>query len=236
MQDVLNNCESRMNKCISSLEGEYLSMRTGKASTALFDKIKVDYYGSETPLNQVASISSPEARLIVIQPWDKSVLPAIEKAIQKSELGLNPNNDGKLIRVSFPPLTQERRKELAKSAKASAEGARVAIRNVRRDAMEELKKLQKNGDISEDQQKDGENKIQKMTDKAIDQVANLQSRVFTPCLHFLRGQVINEKHTTAYRLYNGRERTMGKSTFPSAYSRSSCRTESSQESDTWLHK
>ena len=226
MQDVLNNCESRMNKCISSLEGEYLSMRTGKASTALFDKIKVDYYGSETPLNQVASISSPEARLIVIQPWDKSVLPAIEKAIQKSELGLNPNNDGKLIRVSFPPLTQERRKELAKSAKASAEGARVAIRNVRRDAMEELKKLQKNGDISEDQQKDGENKIQKMTDKAIDQVAK----------HFLRGQVINEKHTTAYRLYNGRERTMGKSTFPSAYSRSSCRTESSQESDTRLHK
>lgn len=173
MQDVLNNCESRMNKCISSLEGEYLSMRTGKASTALFDKIKVDYYGSETPLNQVASISSPEARLIVIQPWDKSILPAIEKAIQKSELGLNPNNDGKLIRVSFPPLTQERRKELAKSAKASAEGARVAIRNVRRDAMEELKKLQKNGDISEDQQKDGENKIQKMTDKAIDQVAKV---------------------------------------------------------------
>lgn len=173
MQDVLNNCESRMNKCISSLEGEYLSMRTGKASTALFDKIKVDYYGSETPLNQVASISSPEARLIVIQPWDKSVLPAIEKAIQKSELGLNPNNDGKLIRVSFPPLTQERRKELAKSAKVSAEGARVAIRNVRRDAMEELKKLQKNGDISEDQQKDGENKIQKMTDKAIDQVAKV---------------------------------------------------------------
>ena len=162
-----------MNKCISSLEGEYLSMRTGKASTALFDKIKVDYYGNETPLNQVASISSPEARLIVIQPWDKSVLPAIEKAIQKSELGLNPNNDGKLIRVSFPPLTQERRKELAKSAKASAEGARVAIRNVRRDAMEELKKLQKNGDISEDQQKDGENKIQKMTDKAIDQVAKV---------------------------------------------------------------
>ena len=173
MQSVLDNCESRMNKCISSLEGEYLSMRTGKASTALFDKIKVDYYGSETPLNQVASISSPEARLIVIQPWDKSVLPAIEKAIQKSELGLNPNNDGKLIRVSFPPLTQERRKELAKSAKASAEGARVAIRNVRRDAMEELKKLQKNGDISEDQQKDGENKIQKMTDKAIDQVAKV---------------------------------------------------------------
>ena len=98
MQDVLNNCESRMTKCVVSLENEYLLMRTGRASAALFDKIKVDYYGTETPLNQVATISSPEARLIVIQPWDKTVLPAIEKAIQKSELGLNPNNDGKLIR------------------------------------------------------------------------------------------------------------------------------------------
>lgn len=146
-------------------------MRTGRASAALFDKIKVDYYGTETPLNQVASISSPEARLIVIQPWDKSVLGAIEKAIQKSELGLNPSNDGKLIRCSFPPLTEERRKELAKSAKALAENARVAVRNVRRDAMEELKKLQKAGDISEDEQKDGEGRIQKMTDSSIDKIA-----------------------------------------------------------------
>ena len=137
MQTVLDSCSSRMDKCIASLEGEYLSMRTGRASAALFDKIKVDYYGAETPLNQVASISSPEARLIVIQPWDKTVLPAIEKAIQKSELGLNPNNDGKLIRVNFPPLTEDRRKELAKSAKALAENARVAVRNVRRDAMED---------------------------------------------------------------------------------------------------
>ncbi len=173
MQSVLDNCQERMNKCIAALENEYLSMRTGRASTALFDKIKVDYYGVETPLNQVASLSSPEARLIVIQPWDKSVLPAIEKAIQKSELGLNPSNDGKLIRVSFPPLTEQRRKELAKSAKNSAEGARVAVRNVRRDAMEELKKLQKGGEISEDEQKDGESKIQKMTDKAIEQVAKV---------------------------------------------------------------
>ena len=171
MQDVLNNCESRMTKCVVSLENEYLLMRTGRASAALFDKIKVDYYVTETPLNQVATISSPEARLIVIQPWDKTVLPAIEKAIQKSELGLNPNNDGKLIRVNFPPLTQDRRKELAKSAKALAENARVAVRNVRRDAMEELKKLQKGGDISEDEQKDGENRIQKMTDKAIEKIA-----------------------------------------------------------------
>ena len=119
----------------------------------------------------MASISSPEARLIVIQPWDKSVLGAIEKAIQKSELGLNPSNDGKLIRCAFPPLTEERRKELAKSAKALAENARVAVRNVRRDAMEELKKLQKAGDISEDEQKDGEGRIQTMTDSNIDRIA-----------------------------------------------------------------
>ena len=171
VKDVLDNCEGRMGKCITALEGEYLSMRTGRASAALFEKIKVDYYGTETPLNQVASISSPEARLIVIQPWDKTVLPAIEKAIQKSELGLNPNNDGKLIRVNFPPLTEQRRKELAKSAKALAENARVAVRNVRRDAMEELKKLQKAGDISEDEQKDGETRIQKMTDSSIEKIS-----------------------------------------------------------------
>ena len=171
VKEVLDNCESRMAKCVSALEGEYLTMRTGRASAALFDKIKVDYYGTETPLNQVASISSPEARLIVIQPWDKSVLGAIEKAIQKSELGLNPSNDGKLIRCAFPPLTEERRKELAKSAKALAENARVAVRNVRRDAMEELKKLQKAGDISEDEHKDGEGRIQKMTDSNIDRIA-----------------------------------------------------------------
>ncbi|MGN0906705.1 MAG: ribosome recycling factor [Bullifex sp.] len=173
MQTVLDNCQDRMKKCVSSLETEYQAMRTGRASASLFDRIKVDYYGSETPLNQVASISVPEARLVVIQPWDKSVLPAIEKAIQKSELGLNPNNDGKLIRISFPALTEQRRKELAKSAKQTAESARVAIRNVRRDAMEELKKKQKASEISEDQQKDGETKIQKMTDNAIAEVARV---------------------------------------------------------------
>ena len=173
MQTVLDNCQDRMKKCVSSLETEYQAMRTGRANASLFDRIKVDYYGSETPLNQVASISVPEARLVVIQPWDKSVLPAIEKAIQKSELGLNPNNDGKLIRISFPALTEQRRKELAKSAKQTAESARVAIRNVRRDAMEELKKKQKASEISEDQQKDGETKIQQMTDNAIAEVARV---------------------------------------------------------------
>ena len=173
MQTVLDNCQDRMKKCVSSLETEYQAMRTGRANASLFDRIKVDYYGSETPLNQVASISVPEARLVVIQPWDKSVLPAIEKAIQKSELGLNPNNDGKLIRSSFPALTEQRRKELAKSAKQTAESARVAIRNVRRDAMEELKKKQKASEIREDQQKDGETKSQKMTDNAIAEVARV---------------------------------------------------------------
>ena len=173
MQSVIDNCEQRMKKSTEALSAEFAMLRTGRASASLFDKIKVDYYGAETPLSQVASISVPEARLVVIQPWDKSVLSAIEKAIQKSELGLNPNNDGKLIRVAFPPLTEDRRKELAKSAKATAEGARVAVRNIRRDAMEELKKLQKSGDISEDQQKEGETKIQKLTDNAIAEIGKI---------------------------------------------------------------
>ncbi len=173
MQNVIDNCDQKMKKCVQALENEFSMLRTGRASAQLFDKIKVDYYGAETPLSQVASISVPEARLVVIQPWDKTVLPAIEKAIQKSELGLNPNNDGKLIRVAFPPLTEDRRKELAKSAKATAENSRVAVRNVRRDAMEDLKKLQKNGEISEDQQKEGEQKIQKLTDAAIADIAKV---------------------------------------------------------------
>ncbi|NLZ68567.1 MAG: ribosome recycling factor [Spirochaetales bacterium] len=173
MQSVLDNCKEKMSKCIAALQNDYQAMRTGRANPALFDKIKVEYYGAETPLTQVASISVPEARMVVIQPWDKTVLSAIEKAILKSELGLNPSNDGKLIRISFPALTEQRRKELAKGAKATAESARVAIRNVRRDAMEELKKLQKASEISEDEQKDGETKIQKMTDNSILEVGKV---------------------------------------------------------------
>lgn len=170
MQQVLDNSESRMKKSVAALSAEYAVLRTGRATAALFDKVKVDYYGDETPLSQVASISIPEARLVVIQPWDKSLLGPIEKAILKSELGLNPNNDGKLIRVNFPPLTEERRKDLAKTAKNTAEQSRVAIRNIRRDAIDELKKLQKNSDISEDQLKDGESKVQKLTDSYIGQI------------------------------------------------------------------
>jgi ribosome recycling factor len=173
MQQVLDTCESKMQKSLESLSKDFASLRTGRASASLLDKIRVDYYGAETPINQVATVSVPEARMIVIQPWDKSVLSAIEKAILKSDLGLPPNNDGKLIRLNFPPLNEERRKQLVKSAKANAEQSRVAMRNIRREAMDELKKMQKNGDISEDELKDAETRIQKMTDSYIAQVNSL---------------------------------------------------------------
>ncbi|MEA4860463.1 Ribosome-recycling factor [bioreactor metagenome] len=173
MQQVLDTCESKMQKSLESLSKDFASLRTGRASASLLDKIRVDYYGAETPINQVATVSVPEARMIVIQPWDKSVLSAIEKAILKSDLGLPPNNDGKLIRLNFPPLNEERRKQLVKSAKANAEQSRVAMRNIRREAMDELKKMQKNGDISEDELKDAESRIQKMTDSYIAQVNSL---------------------------------------------------------------
>lgn len=173
MQNILDNCKDKMDKSVAALNSEYTSLRTGRASAAIFDKVKVDYYGQETPLSQVASVSVPEARLVVIQPWDKSLLSPIEKAIQKADLGLNPSNDGKLLRINFPPLTGDRRKELAKQAKAAAETARVAVRNIRRDGMEDIKKLQKAGTISEDEQKNGEDKLQKMTDDHIAQVNSI---------------------------------------------------------------
>lgn len=173
MHTVLETCETKMKKSVAALTHEYGALRTGRASAALFDKIKVDYYGQETPLSQVASISIPEARLVVIQPWDKTLLAPIERAILKSELSLNPNNDGKLLRINFPPLTEERRKELAKNAKAIAEQSKIAIRNIRRDAIDEIKKLQKAGDISEDEQKDLESKTQNLTDSYVNQISDL---------------------------------------------------------------
>lgn len=173
LKETLENCEAKMKKSVAALESDYLALRTGRASAALFDKIKVDYYGAETPLNQVASLSVPEARLVVIQPWDKSLLSPIEKAIQKSELGLNPSNDGKVLRIQFPALTEQRRKDLAKQAKSTAEGSRVAIRNIRREGMDEIKKLQKNSEISENEQADGESKLQKLTDSYIEQINKL---------------------------------------------------------------
>jgi ribosome recycling factor len=173
MEDIIKNCEARMNKSIHSLEEEFNGLRTGRANASLFEKIKVDYYGNPTPLNQVANISVPEARLVVIQPWDKGVMGEIEKAIQKSELSVNPSNDGKVIRINIPPLTEERRKEMVKMAKQIAEQSRVAIRNIRRDANEDLKKKQKASEISEDDEKSGEDRIQKLTDTYIKKIGDI---------------------------------------------------------------
>ena len=161
---------ARMDKTIAALKDEFKALRTGRASASIFDRVKVDYYGTPTPLNQVSTISVPEARSIVIQPFDKSLIVEIEKAIQKSELGLNPSNDGKVIRISIPPLTAERRKELVKQAKATAENSRVAIRNIRRDGNDDLKKQQKDGTITEDDLKTGEADLQKSTDKYIQDI------------------------------------------------------------------
>ncbi|WP_288188290.1 ribosome recycling factor [uncultured Treponema sp.] len=162
--------ESRMEKTVNALKEEYNSIRTGRASASIFDKVRVDYYGTPTPLNQVGTISIPEARMIVVSPFDKSLIGAIEKAIQKAELGLNPSNDGKVIRIAIPPLTAERRKDLVKQAKATAENYRTTIRNVRRDGNEDLKKQQKAGEITEDQLKVESDKLQKLTDKYIEEI------------------------------------------------------------------
>ncbi|THB67024.1 MAG: ribosome recycling factor [Spirochaetaceae bacterium] len=170
---ISKDTENRMKKSIKALEEEFAAIRTGRASTALFDKIMVDYYGAPTPLNQVATVSTPEARLVVIQPWDKNSLPEIEKAIQKSELSLNPSNDGKVIRINIPPLTDERRKELVKVAKQTAENAKVAVRNIRRDANDTLKQQQKAGEISEDDEKRLEDEVQKLTDASIKEISNM---------------------------------------------------------------
>jgi ribosome recycling factor len=170
MEEIKKDAADRMDKSIAALKDEFNTLRTGRASAALFEKITVDYYGQPTPLNQTSTISTPEARLVVIQPWDKSLLGEIEKAIQKSELSVNPNNDGKVIRINIPPLTEERRKELVKVAKNTAEQSRVAIRNIRRDANDELKKKEKSGDLSEDVVKKGMDDIQEMTDKHIESI------------------------------------------------------------------
>ena len=164
------NIEERMNKTISVYEEKLSEVRAGRANPAILNKVKIDYYGTPTPINQVAGISVPEARLIVIQPWDVSVLKDIEKAILASDIGINPNNDGKVIRLAFPELTEERRKELVKDIKKMAEEAKVAVRAVRRDGIDEAKTKQKNSEITEDELKNAENDIQKLTDKKIEEV------------------------------------------------------------------
>ena len=169
MHTAISACEERMKKTIASLKEGYAVLRTGRASPSIFDKIQVEYYGEKTPLNQVANISTPEARLIVIQPWDKTLIGEIEKAILSSELSLNPSNDGKIIRISIPPLTEERRKELVKQAKNQAEQCRVSVRNIRRDGNDELKKLLKDKGITEDEEVKYSDDLQKLTDSYIKQ-------------------------------------------------------------------
>ena len=170
MKTVINTAKEKMDKTCSVYQREMVALRAGRANPQLLDRITVDYYGSATPLNQVGAISSPEARMLVIQPWESNMIKEIEKAIQKSDLGLNPTNDGKVIRLIFPELNEERRKDLTKKARKDAEEAKVAIRSIRRDAMEQIKKLQKNSVITEDEQRKGEEDMQKITDKAIKEI------------------------------------------------------------------
>ena len=170
MQESLQVYEDKMNKTLEVLESDYMTIRAGRANPHVLDKIKVDYYGTPTPLQQVGNINVPEARMIIIQPWEKSLLKAIEKAILTSDLGINPTNDGSVIRLVFPELTEDRRKELVKDVKKKGEAAKVAVRNIRRDGNDYFKKLQKADEISEDDLAEAEEDIQKLTDKMIGKI------------------------------------------------------------------
>ncbi len=170
MDEKLKVFEDKMEKAVSVLKSEYASIRDGRANPLVLDQLTVDYYGVPSGIQQVANVSVPEPRMLLIQPWEKSLIKNIEKAILTSDLGINPSNDGSVIRLVFPEMTEERRKELAKDVKKKGDGAKVAIRNIRRDANDTVKKLQKGGEISEDEQKQYEDKIQKMTDKYIEKV------------------------------------------------------------------
>ncbi len=179
MNELLNKTEEKMAKTVSVLDRDYKSIRAGRANASVLDKITVDYYGAPTPIQQMAAVSVPEPRILMIQPWDTTTLKDIEKAILVSDIGINPQNDGRVIRLAFPPLTEERRKEIVKDVKKTAEESKVAIRNTRRDALEKLKGLEKANSITEDDQSNGEKKIQKLTDKyckEIDDLAALKEK------------------------------------------------------------
>lgn len=179
MKEVYAYTKEKMSKTIAALERDYASIRAGRASAAVLDKIAVDYYGTPTPVNQLASVSVAEARILTIQPWDKSILNAIAKAIQVSDIGINPQNDGNVIRLTFPPLTEDHRKTIVKDVSKMAEESKVAIRSIRRDAMDKLKKMQKASEITEDDLKNGEEEIQKITDgfvKDIDKLASSKEK------------------------------------------------------------
>ena len=176
IQELLTREEGRMDKTIEALKHEFASIRTGRASTALLDKVMVDYYGTPSPINQVANVTAPEPRLILVKPWEKSMIGPIEKAVLQSDLGLNPSNDGDTIRLAIPQLTEERRKELVKVVSKKAEEAKVADRNIRRDANDALKKEEKAKTITEDDAKQGQDKIQKLTDKKIKVIDDLKDK------------------------------------------------------------
>lgn len=170
MKEILDNTKERMGKCITALESELGTIRAGRANPGVLDKITVDYYGAATPINQMASISVAEARILVVQPYDSSTLKSIEKAIQASDLGINPTNDGRVLRIMFPQLTEERRKDLCKTVSKTCEESKIAVRNVRRDAMDKIKAKKKSNEITEDDVKEAEKNIQKLTDKFIEEI------------------------------------------------------------------
>ena len=173
MKELLQITEEKMNKTVSVLERDYKSIRAGRANASVLDRITVDYYGTPTPIQQMAAVSVPEARILLIQPWDASTIKDIEKAILTSDIGINPQNDGRVIRLSFPPLTEERRREIVKDVHKAAEDSKVAIRNLRRDAIEKLKGMKKDSKITEDDMNDGEKKIQNLTDKFCKEIDGL---------------------------------------------------------------
>jgi len=172
----MDNIEIEMNKTIENLQEKFSEVRAGRANPAILNKVQIEYYGTPTPINQVASVSVPEARLIVIQPWDKSLLSQIEKAINVADIGINPMNDGQVIRLAFPELTEDRRKDLSKDIKKMSEESKVAIRNIRRDMMEEVKKQLKDSEISEDEERAKEEEIQKITDKFIGKIDEITDK------------------------------------------------------------
>ncbi len=175
MKAVYEIAKSKMGKTVNALVTEYGAIRAGRANPQILDKVTVDYYGTPTPINQLASVAVAEARVLTIQPWDKSVLKAIEKAIQTSDIGINPQNDGSIIRLTFPPLTEDRRKELVKDIQKIAENSKVAARSIRRDCLEKLKAMKKNSEITEDDLKDGEKEIQKITDGFIKEIDDISA-------------------------------------------------------------
>ena len=175
MNELIKATEARMDKSIVALTREFGTVRAGRANPSVLDKVTIDYYGTATPIQQIATVSVPEARILQIQPWDTSTLKLIEKAIQTSDIGINPNNDGRVIRLAFPPLTEERRRDLVKEIKKMAEDAKVAIRSIRRDAIEKLKGMKKDNLITEDDQANGEKKIQTLTDKFCAEIDSLQA-------------------------------------------------------------